>query len=269
MIHRLLLSILIAYSGLFFIKNVLSTKTYAGYFSVGNINTSVLGTQKYVSEGFNFVDGDNEFGFPQIVFRPQIETTTAFDQKNVEEYEELAYGTEYVDDHDLEYGLEIVERAGVLGKKTYQYLVTYWADAVIDKRLMATEITSPINEVIAVGKKIVWHELDTPDLGEIKYWRKMTVLATKYDSTCLGCNNTTALGAPVQEGVCAVDPTVIDMYTHFYVPGYGKCQALDVGGMVKGNHIDLAFRNASTAAWGTQKVEIYLMDNIPEEDSKE
>jgi len=74
MIHRLLLSILIAYSGLFFIKNVLSTKTYAGYFTAGTINASVLGTQKYVSEGFNFVDGDNEFGFPQIVFRPQKTT---------------------------------------------------------------------------------------------------------------------------------------------------------------------------------------------------
>ena len=161
--------------------------------------------------------------------------------------------------------MEEVITPGKLGTKTLTYLVTHWLDDEIDRVLLATEKEDPTTEVIAFGKKIIWREFDTPGLGTIKYWRKMRVWATKYDSTCLGCNNTTALGAPVQVGVCAVDPKVIEMYTHFYVPGYGRCQALDVGGAIKGNKIDLAFPDASAVPWGSQYVDIYLMDNVPSE----
>jgi 3D (Asp-Asp-Asp) domain-containing protein len=164
----------------------------------------------------------------------------------------------------LEYGLEEVQEPGREGSKTKTYLVTYWVDDIIDRTLLDTKVENPITQVVAKGKKIVWKKLSTPEYGGIKYWYKMRVWATKYDSTCEGCNNTTALGAPVQQGVCAVDPTVIDMYTHFYVPGYGKCQALDVGGAIKGNKIDLAYKDHRTAPWRTGYVDIYLMDNAPQ-----
>ena len=91
----------------------------------------------------------------------------------------------------------------------------------------------------------------------------MRVYATKYDHTCIGCNHTTALGAYLQKGVCAVDPTVIKYYTHFYVPGYGMCQALDTGGAIKGNRIDVAFENAAEALPWSHYVDIYLTDNPP------
>lgn len=222
---------------------------------------------------YNFVPGGEVLGASTYDYQqlsqdklanyPAIKTTTAFDQDETTEYESIPFDIQYVDDKDLEYGLEKIVTPGEEGTITYKYLVTHWQDEIIDKILLDKQREEPSTQVVALGKKIIWKEFKTPDLGKIKYWRKIRVWVTKYDSGCPGCSNTTALGAPVQQGVCAVDPTVIDMYTHFYVPGYGKCQALDVGGAIKGNKIDLAFVKASEASWGSQYVDIYLMDNEP------
>jgi 3D (Asp-Asp-Asp) domain-containing protein len=246
MLYRIFLAIQIFYLALYGLR--------FSFFSTGEVLGA--GTEYYKKE---------EISYPKISARIQLETETAFDQKEVVEYEAIPFEVSYVDDEDLEYGLEEVITPGVEGTKNLTYLVTHWLDEEIDRVLIATEIEEPVTEVVSLGKKIVWHELDTPDFGTIKYWRKMRVWATKYDSSCPGCSHTTALGAPVQVGVCAVDPTVIAMYTHFYVPGYGRCQALDVGGAIKGEKIDLAFPDASAVPWGSQYVDIYLMDNIPED----
>ena len=71
----------------------------------------------------------------------------------------------------------------------------------------------------------------------------------------------TATGVPLEKGICAVDPTVIPLGTSFYVPGYGMCLAADVGGGVKGNHIDLGFpENSGPVPWRTGSVEIYILE---------
>jgi len=41
------------------------------------------------------------------------------------------------------------------------------------------------------------------------------------------------------------------------------CTALDVGGAIKGNDIDMAYDDASKAAWGAGWKEIYLINNEP------
>jgi 3D (Asp-Asp-Asp) domain-containing protein len=209
----------------------------------------VLGTSTYAGTDFT----SNETA---------VETKTAFEQEEVTEYETIPFSTEYEENPDEEYGTEEVLRAGENGVRTLNYLVTHWLGDEIDRVLLSTEVDEPTTEIVSKGTKIIWGTFETPD-GEIDYWYKMRVFATKYDSTCLGCNNTTALGAPVKQGVCAVDPKVISMYTHFYVPGYGKCQALDVGGLIKGNRIDLAYEDASVGSWTTRYTDIYLMDNPP------
>jgi 3D (Asp-Asp-Asp) domain-containing protein len=40
-------------------------------------------------------------------------------------------------------------------------------------------------------------------------------------------------------GTCAVDPNVIELGSTLYVEGYGLCKAEDIGGSVKGYHIDV------------------------------
>ncbi len=252
MLHRIFIGIQILFLALYFSR--------ISFFT----DRQVLGASVYESTQDNEEDIEKEISFPKVAYRLDISTQTAFDQKEVTEHEPILFETEYIDDEDFEYGLERVEQVGVNGVETTTYLVTFWVDEELDRLLLSTEVENSITEIIALGKKIVWHRLDTPEYGKIKYWRKMTVWATKYDSTCEGCNNTTALGAPVQQGVCAVDPSVISMYTHFYVPGYGKCQALDVGGAIKGNKIDLAYEDAWEGSWRTGYTDIYLMDNEPE-----
>jgi 3D (Asp-Asp-Asp) domain-containing protein len=71
----------------------------------------------------------------------------------------------------------------------------------------------------------------------------------------------TATGAIVGYGICAVDPNVIPLGKHFYVPGYGTCLAADTGGLVKGNTVDLGFpEEAGPNPWNTQTLDIYILD---------
>ena len=231
---------------------------------VESFSGEVLGASTSIYEGdAKAHELKKEISFPKVTFSPQIITTTAFDQKDIQEFEPIAYEIKYVDNDELEYGLEEITTPGVEGVTTLNYLVTYWVDEEIDRLLTSTEIQEPVTEIVSRGTKIIWREHETPD-GTIKYWRKMRVWATKYDHTCLGCSHTTAVGAYLQKGVCAVDPTVIELWTSFYVDRYGPCTALDVGGAIKGNKIDLAFEDASKAAWGAEYTDIYLTNNAPE-----
>ncbi len=71
----------------------------------------------------------------------------------------------------------------------------------------------------------------------------------------------TATGVFVDYGICAVDPTVIPLGTHMYIPGYGNCLAADTGGLIKGWSVDLGFpESAGNSPWATQNLEIYLID---------
>jgi 3D (Asp-Asp-Asp) domain-containing protein len=84
--------------------------------------------------------------------------------------------------------------------------------------------------------------------------RTLTVSATGY---ALG--GTTSTGLPVGWGVAAVDPSVIPLGTHMFVPGYGEAVAADTGGAVVGNTIDLWFPSVAQAEqWGRRVVTITL-----------
>jgi resuscitation-promoting factor RpfB len=192
-----------------------------------------------------------------------IKTQTAFDQKEIQEYEPIPYETTYEKNAEIEYGTKKTTQEGKNGTKTLRYLLTYWQDEIIDKQLIDTQSVSPISEVIEKGTKIIWRLYATPDVGRIKYWYKLSVWATKYDGNCLGCLGRTFSGTKVQKGVCAVDPTVIPLGTNFYVDGYGLCRAEDIGGDISGNKIDLGFEDAGKSNWGAAYTDIYLLTNAP------
>ena len=194
----------------------------------------------------------------------QVKTQTAFDQKEIYETEDISYKTVYEKNPEAEYGTEKVLQTGVPGRKTLTYLLTYWHNETIDKRLIKVEIKDPIDEKISKGAKIIWKMYSTPDVGRIKYWYKMRVWATKYDANCIGCTGRTYSGTEVKKGVCATDPKVIPLGTNFYVEGYGVCRAEDIGGMIKGKHIDLGYVDAAKGEWRTGFTDIYLLTNAPE-----
>ena len=71
----------------------------------------------------------------------------------------------------------------------------------------------------------------------------------------------TALGTHVRHGIIAVDPDIIPLGTHVYIPGYGDAVAEDVGGAIHGHRIDVAFdTRAEALAFGRQDIEIYIRD---------
>lgn len=75
--------------------------------------------------------------------------------------------------------------------------------------------------------------------------------ATAYTPWDPGCHGKTATGDIAQRGVIAVDPRVIPLGTRVFVEGYGMAVALDTGGAIKGNIIDVCVdTNAEANRWG-------------------
>lgn len=71
----------------------------------------------------------------------------------------------------------------------------------------------------------------------------------------------TSSGLPAAPGACAVDPSAIPLRSILYVPGYGYAVAIDVGGAVKGNRVDLFFQDKQKALdWGKRTVEVTLVE---------
>ena len=62
-------------------------------------------------------------------------------------------------------------------------------------------------------------------------------LKVRVSSYCLG--GMTSRGVQTRVGVIAVDPNVIPYGSKIYVPGYGWGTALDTGGAIRGNTIDI------------------------------
>ena len=89
----------------------------------------------------------------------------------------------------------------------------------------------------------------------------MYVNATGYSAYDPGNCAYTAMGTHVRHGIIAVDPNVIPLGTHVYIPGYGDAVAEDVGGAIHGHRIDVAFdTRAEALAFGRQDIEIYIKD---------
>lgn len=191
-----------------------------------------------------------------------IKTDTRFGFKYETATEILPKQITYQDNPDAEYGDDQTIQEGTDGKRTKTIKITFFEGEEFAREVTNIDVTAPVNAIISRGTKIVWRTLDTPD-GQIKYWRKMRVYATHYDSHCPGCNEWTAIGMRAGKGVIAVDPKVIKLRSQVYIPGYGKAVAGDTGGAIKGNIIDLGFEDARTAGWRAQYVDIYLIDHAP------
>ena len=85
--------------------------------------------------------------------------------------------------------------------------------------------------------------------------------ATAYSALDPGNGKHTSTGTLVRRGVIAVDPSVIPLGTHVFIPGYGEAVAEDVGWGIKGNRIDVAFDTHEEAlAFGRRDLEVYILE---------
>lgn len=163
---------------------------------------------------------------------------------------------------------------GAAGVRVVNYLVRLENGSVISRQPVTSSVlqaavptriikgTRPTSNAASQRPVLI-----TGDSPPSTYARKLTVVATWYNATHGGKSRDdpwygiTSNGTKLDKGVCAVDPKVIPLGTAFYVPGYGNCVAADVGGGVRGDHVDLGFpESAGDNVWGTKTVEIYILN---------
>lgn len=71
----------------------------------------------------------------------------------------------------------------------------------------------------------------------------------------------TKSGVPVRRGIVAVDPKIIPLGTKLYIKEYGEAIALDTGGAIKGNKIDLYMETKKEAfEFGRRKVKVQIIE---------
>lgn len=122
----------------------------------------------------------------------------------------------------------------------------------VSREVLSQKITRPpVNQVVSRGT-----QTSVSRGGQvIQFQRAYLMRASAYSDP----GATTATGAVVRRGIVAVDPRIIPLGTKLYVEGYGEAAALDTGGAIKGNRIDLYMDSTEDAAnWGVRTVIVYV-----------
>ncbi|KJR47185.1 Cell wall-binding protein [Desulfosporosinus sp. I2] len=122
----------------------------------------------------------------------------------------------------------------------------------VDREILGQRVVrAPINQVVSRGA-----QTSISRGGSTIYFKRAYVMkASAYCSP----GGTTATGVAVSSGIVAVDPKVIPLGQKVYVEGYGSAHALDTGGAIRGNRIDLYMNSDQEAlSWGVRNVLVYV-----------
>jgi uncharacterized protein YabE (DUF348 family) len=189
-------------------------------------------------------------------------------EEMVIEQDPISFETAWQPDPALELDHQRLDQEGEDGVTKRRIHVVYEDGQEVERALEAEWVDrEPTNKVIAYGTKIVLRKLETPD-GVLQYWRKIRALATSYTAATSGKSpdhpqyGITRLGLEMGKGIVAVDPTVINLKTEMYVPGYGVGVAGDTGGKVRGRHVDLGYEEGELKLW-YEWVDVYLLAPPP------
>ncbi len=167
---------------------------------------------------------------------------------------ELSFETNRRYTVNLPQGATRIAEEGRNGTEREVWQVKYRDGIEIARQLVSRmTITPPVNQLVMVGSGMV-----VSRGGEnVRYAEAVDMVASAYTYT----GNNTCCGVAPYYGVAAVDPAVIPLRTELYVDDYGYATALDVGGSIKGNRIDLFFESYEEAMnWGVRNVRVYRID---------
>jgi 3D (Asp-Asp-Asp) domain-containing protein len=156
--------------------------------------------------------------------------------------------------------------AGAPGVAEMAYAVTRTPDhrSVRKTALVSRILRAPRARIVAegIGEYTALSQLAERGItGTLKLANAaLSMVATAYTAGCSGCSGITASGRPAGHGIVAVDPRVIPLGTHMYIPGYGHAVAGDTGGAIRGNRIDLGFNsNYAANQFGRRAITVYLI----------
>jgi 3D (Asp-Asp-Asp) domain-containing protein len=189
---------------------------------------------------------------------PEIDVTRVRD-RIVYETEPIPSPVTWVDDAYLAPGQSEVRSPGRPGVLLKKYDVTTENDVDVSRRQTGSELVQqPVPQVIACGIKTDAAQRLTASRGSgAQVTRTLQVTATAYTRT----GYKTASGVWPYVGGVAVDPAVIPIGSKIYIDGYGPARAVDTGGLIKGNRIDLFFDTESECqAWGRRSVTASIME---------
>ncbi|WP_312813638.1 3D domain-containing protein [Sedimentibacter sp.] len=198
---------------------------------------------------------------------PLKELKYDIDRSKVEHNTQILYNDEkYVD-----YKQVIQQGSDGLKKSVYQEC---YVDGKMVLRTLEEEIIikDPVDKIIEVGTK---DNTVATSRGGFRFKDEFDMVATAYDLSFESTGKRpgdpyygiTASGTKAQPGTVAVDPKVIPLGTKLYVastdgsPDYGFATALDTGGAIKGNRIDLFMEDGNDAYWfGIRQVKVYILE---------
>lgn len=186
----------------------------------------------------------------------------------------------------MDKGTEEVIRKGIAGQIVETYEDTVVGGEVVSTKYVGASHDTSHAELVLYGTRVYevaegdTIEKDFPNedgdggyllfaSGDTMTYNKVMVCSSTayYSGGDGGAAWTTAVGARVGVGTVAVDPKVIPYYTKMFIQTtngrrvYGMGTALDCGGAVKGNIVDLWFPTKSDCySWGRRNVTVYILD---------
>jgi len=179
---------------------------------------------------------------------------------------EVEYAVEYVDIQTIPKGKEVVVQTGENAQVT-RTMKDKYVNGEYDSSIIADEIVNKpsVSEIIYRG---VGGEYITPRGVTYEYSYYIDVTATAYgvDTGYGGDGDFTSTGKAAKTGVIAVDPEVIPLGSKLYVVSdymeHGVCYAEDIGGAIKGNHIDVHLGDDLEAqlSFGRRDARVYILE---------
>lgn len=180
---------------------------------------------------------------------------TRITEETVKEKFSIPATSERKSDSSMIKGQQRVVREGSPGEGERLIKVVYEDGKEVARNTIEEQVVRPpVSRVVAYGTT----SAVSRGGNNIRFRKSLQVTATAYGPSA---GSYTATGHRVARGVIAVDPRVIPLGSRLYVDGYGYGRALDVGGAVKGNTIDLFFPSeAECRSWGVRSVMVYILE---------
>ena len=98
----------------------------------------------------------------------------------------------------------------------------------------------------------------------VRFYRMKVTAYTPINTRMEGGRYTSTLRDGRAEHGVAVDPDLIPLGSHLWIPGYGHAIADDIGGAIRGHHVDLRMQKyGNMGVWGVRGVRVYVLDEPP------
>ena len=193
---------------------------------------------------------------PAPVLIPKRPAFLQPDQARRTEVESIAFSIRQVLDGSLPSGTTVVDVVGAPGTRTVRYRDALEDGALVDSIPLQVDIVPAVDRVIRLGTHVDPPPPPQPIPADPTH-NFVTAIAGSATAYCL--TGTTATGTQAGPGAIAVDPTVIKLGSHLYVPGYGYGWAVDTGSAIKGTLVDVWLTCDAAIQWGRRPVTIYVL----------